>query len=132
MRYWLYALKIPSVILQTAESVYDRIKDKASNDYNEAFDTLNSTETGDVNMDFVDKILRWIWNAFDGLYDIFKGIFPLAFSTPIIIGILILLIIRKNKAIQKFAIFGLIIGMPVVLLIIIYLVPYLKGIFGVT
>ena len=111
---------------------YDDIKERSEKAFDKAMESLTngSDSGGDIPLDEKGgKILAWIWDKFDTFYVVIKGIFPLAFFGSIGIGILLLIIVRKNKAFQIFIIWILIIGIPILLVLVVFGIPQLKPIF---
>jgi hypothetical protein len=109
----------------TSNRVYDELKEKNKRDFDNFFDDSSKT-SNEGNVDQVDNFIQKVWNIFSAFYRIIKSIFPLALISTMSLGVIIMIIARKNKKIQKFALYSFIIGLPLVYLGMVFGIPYLK------
>lgn len=120
-----------TVLANNGSKIYDQIKERSGKNFDEVMEAM--TSGGDVgetiNWQDVDPILRWFWTKFYQVYIIVRGIFPLALISSFVIAILLLLIVRKNKVLRKIAIYSFILGVPGILVLIVYVIPSLASIF---
>lgn len=68
----------------------------------------------------------------DDFYRVYAGIkswAPVIAISSIGAGLLILIFSRYNKGMRRFGLYGLVMGVPLVLLVIVYGVGFLNGIF---
>ena len=99
--------------------------------------SLNDYITNGKNMDFEQIIEEGYSTDFDyiserkwlELCEWIKHYGPVAMGVSFGIGTLIYLLFRFEKTIQKFALFGMMIGFPISVFIVIYTVCYLYGVF---
>ena len=118
----MFMIGNPSIVTlaDSGNKVYDDMKKKNEEDFNKNFDKLSEDEVEDAV-------------TFDGVYDSFhhmaKRNFPLAMICTISLGIIIMIFARKNKSLFRFGLFGLVIGLPIVYIMIVFLLPSLEKIF---
>lgn len=106
-----------------AEEIYDEYSSKIDSEYYSLFDDVENA--GKDDRELSERLL-------DGYYQFYAGIkswAPVIAISSIGAGLLILIFSRYNKGLRRFGLYGLVIGVPLVLLVIVYGVGFLNGIF---
>lgn len=94
------------------ESVYDEL---VAGDYDDTVSSVvdDSKEAGDNVIDMTRDVTLKFFSSF-------KAIAPVIIIVSILVGSCILLVVKNNKKIRKNAIFVLIIGIPLLVIIVVY------------
>ena len=112
----------PSFAAEGAHA-YDNLKksieQSTQNGYDQLFGTTKQTDNIIGGVDYGKKI----WTTLFYILDVLTSIYRFAVVTSISIGILVFLLASKNKKIKKFALYFLIIAIPVILTIFRYGIP---------
>lgn len=107
-------------------NAYDTLKENIKQSTNNGYEQILGDTTGQTDyllggVDYAKKI----WVSLFYILDVLTSIYRFAMVTSISIGILVFLLASKNKKIKKFALYFLIIALPVILTIFRYGIPCL-------
>lgn len=138
-------LNMPALILaaQSPESednsfaaegahAYDNLKKNIEQSTLDGYDKLVNGTTGETDnilggVDYAKKI----WVTLFYILDVLSSIYKFVMVTSISIGVLVYLLARRNKKIRKFALYFLIIALPVIITLFRYGIPYIyTGVVG--
>lgn len=104
----------------SSSSVYDSFKEKNEKEYKSIFDDELSTDEGGWN-----DLANIIWREFFKIHAFLVSIFPLGLIGSIVFGILIIVCSNKNKVLFKVGLYTFIIGVPFILILLVYVTPQL-------
>lgn len=96
-----------------SNEIYNGISKKATESYYGAFDQVEGTP-GTAGM--------WLWKIAMGAYQKFVDVMPIIIFISILSGGITLLVARNNRSYQRFAVLGLIFGIPGLLVVLNYVV----------
>lgn len=103
-----------------ADELYEKIRERTEESYYSAMDNLDNIEGESGTADAV--IFSWGF----AVYQKFKGFALPIIGISMVSGIVIAFIATENKKILRFAVVGLIIGIPVLVLAIVLGIPFLS------
>lgn len=105
--------------------------DKLDGIYNDAMDRLMADEEGPraEGKDIIERLTNSIFGGFYRAYLSFKTMAPFICVVSFAAGLVLFLFSTKNKRLRRLGLFGFMIGIPVVVLVIVYGVGILNGIF---
>lgn len=118
------ALQQESIAEQVGSEVYDEFESAKDKEYNEGMDKILN-QSGDKNGNAGRDILIKYYQVYGKL----RQFSPYIITVSIFFGTVIAIFSRYNKGLRRFAIYGLIIGVPVVMLMIVYGLGYLNKLF---
>ena len=93
-----------------SDEIYNSIAEKTDESYYSMFDNLDSIKGESGTAD------KWLWGLAFGVYQKFVHYIPWIIGISFVSGSVLAGIARKNKQVQRFAIFGLMIGVPVIII----------------
>lgn len=93
-----------------ADEIYDSISKKTEDSYYSAFEKIETTEGESGTAD------KWLWGLAFGVYQNFIHYIPGIIIVSVFSGFVLFGIARQNKKVQRFAIFGLVIGVPAMII----------------
>lgn len=107
---------------QEGERAYDELKERT---YNETLDKIQELVRGDSN-DVIDKdYVKQMWIYVFYVYDVINGMFAFLLILCESLGLIIALFSTKNKKRRKFALIGMCVTIPLVLILIEFGIPTL-------
>ena len=108
-----------------AKESEEKIRKDTEKEYYALLDKYSDNDTETSDRGFIETILYHFYRIY---LQIKMYAAPITFVS-IIIGSLIAIFCRSNKAMRRFGIFGLIIGVPVIMILMVYGVGILNSIF---
>lgn len=109
---------------ENAKKTYDAISEKSDEEYYKGLDKLlTPQEKSDMSLGEM-----MLYNFYD-FYLQFKASAPALCIVFIVVGMILYFSARGNKSLKRFGLFGLAIGFPVIILLIVYGIGYLNGIY---
>ena len=99
-----------------ASENYDAAKDQLQNIYYDALDRMTD-EGGMLSGEPMDE---WIYRQFYRFYILMRDSMVFCIMFCELLGIAIFVVSRKNKKFQRFALFGLMIGIPLFIVLFVY------------
>ena len=130
----VFATQAPSdesVTEVSTENVTESVTESATNGaaLNE-FDKIFGDYTNDINAGkTANKIVANILLSVYGVYSVIKRLSPAIAAISIVTGIIMIVVARRNKPVQRRGLYLFIIGIPLILGIIIFGVGILNGIY---
>ena len=117
--------KMQDISEQNAEISANNYQNRMDKIYDEAMEEAMSgfySEAKDNNEDgnIFDRMTRGIFRLYYNRYGSLKTMAPSIAVISIVSGGIIYLFSAKNKARRKFALYGLIIGVPILMLVLVY------------
>lgn len=113
---------------EETKTATEKLEKKSDDTFDEAMEKFGADGTQkDIGSD--TPIDEQIVSFFLKLYHALKEASPYIAVVSFVIGFLIFLFARGNKKIRKFGLFGLMIGMPLVMIVINYGIGYTKDMF---
>lgn len=98
------------------EDILDDIKDKSKNEFDKILDSADDIKN-------LGESVFWI--KFMKVHTVFKEFAPIVIILSVTFGAIIVFFARLNKALRRWAIGALLIGIPLVTLICVYGMPYI-------
>lgn len=118
-----FMVLIPTITVNaksSGDSVYDSFKEKNEKEYQSLFNKEKSADSGGW-----DNLSDILWREFFEIHSFLVSIFPLGLIGSIVLGIIILLCSRKNKVLFKVGLYTFIIGIPFILILLVFVTPQL-------
>lgn len=117
--------KTQNIAEQNAEISANRYEEKVNQIYDQAMDEAMSGFYSEAKEDngegnFFDRMTRTLIRMFYNRYGSLKAMAPGIAVVSIFLGGIIFIFSKKNKPRQRFALYGLIIGVPLLLLVLVY------------
>lgn len=103
----------------------DRIKNEKGDEFDAMIDKYVNVSDDASEHDLAELILIWWYK----LYFTIKDYSAPLFLSSEIIGLLFLLLFKGNKSLQKFGLFTLMLGVPIVIIVINFGLPFLVKLF---
>lgn len=119
-----YGKEVESRADEKADTAVDGLSGFAENEFNKVMDT-SSNITSDAGRKLSVRILKAFYRFYEGI----KSTAALMITVSIFIGIMILVICKKNKQHRRIGLFFFIIGFPLLIILIVYGVGILNGIY---
>lgn len=107
------------------DMTYQRFDDKTTETYDKAFNELTAPVERRESSSLAESILRSGYQ----FYATVRSLAPYIFVGSIAIGILIMVAARMNKGLRRLGLYGFVIGIPVLLLIVVYGIGLLNDTF---
>lgn len=130
------------VINDAGNTFYERAEDdveESSSSYNDHMDSIYEDAMNrymnpdDAEVmegdDIFDKLTRKILSGYQRSYYTFRSLSPIIFISSLVIGILMMVLSRHNKQVKRMGLFVFIIGIPTIVLLIVFGVGIVNGIF---
>lgn len=117
--------KTQDIAEQNAEISANRYEEKANQIYGEAMEEAMSGFYSEAKEDneegnFFDRMTRMILRMFYNRYGSLRTMAPLVSVMSIVLGGIIFVFSKKNKPRKRFALYGLIIGIPILMIVLVY------------
>lgn len=127
---------IGSELTSESEDKLDLQESKASDNADTAYRVMDETsrkqfydavnmEATDDGVPFQKKVVGWMYTGYARL----KVIAPYVVVGSVVVGIIVFIFSSRNNGLRRFALFGLIIGVPFALILVIYGYGWLADIF---
>lgn len=125
----LFFLPVASIQAEPKEEheLYDSLNNRIKNNWNEEIEKIEGMETVKQEGNLPERLLQNIVRIFYVNMKAIKGYSFLAGFLSFIMGALIAVMAKLNKGLRRFAIGGLMIGIPCILFLFVYGLALLIG-----
>lgn len=108
----------------------EETNDKLESIYNDAMDRLMADEEGPraEGKDIIERLTNSLFGGFYRAYLSFKTMAPFICVVSFAVGLVLFLFSTKNKRLRRLGLFGFIIGLPMVVVFIVYGIGILNGV----
>lgn len=112
---------------QELENVtYEKFDEKTDSVYNNAFEELvKPVEYTGEKPSLEERILRTGY----GMYSTFRSLSPILFIASEVTGLLLFIFAKHNKQLKRLGLYGFMIGIPVLLVLIVFGIGFLNDMF---